>query len=172
MKNIKNVFIILLIGLIVISISSTKLVNAIEPEITITSVYLPFPAPIEPEITSNIVAETLEKYNVKFPHIVLAQALHESGRFTSKVFIKNNNLFGLKEPSSRPTTALGTKNGHAYYESWEMSILDYALYQAAFTRKIKKESNYLRYLNRNYAADSIYDVKLKKYFKETKPKFK
>ena len=172
MKNVKNVFIILLIGLIVISISSTKLVNAIKPEMDLNPNYIPLFDKLEPNITEDKVAMVLEKYNIKFPYIVLAQALHESGRFTSKVFIKNNNLFGLKEPSSRPTTALGTKNGHAYYESWEMSILDYALYQAAFTRKIKKESNYLRYLNKNYAADSIYDVKLKKYFKETKPKFK
>jgi len=174
MKNIKNVFIVFVFGMLVIGISLTKMSpqEIIKPEITLNSNYVPLFDNLEPHITEDKVAMVLEKYNVRFPGVVLAQAIHESGRFTSNIYIKNNNLFGLKVPSSRPTTALGTINGHAYYQNWEMSVLDYALYQAAFTRKIKKESNYLRYLNRNYAADPNYEAKLRRYLPETNPKFK
>ena len=102
----------------------------------------------------------------------MAQALHESGRFTSGYYMENNNLFGLKYPGSRPTTALGVRNQHSYYKNWEMSIVDYALYQAAFLRQLNTEDKYLQYLNQYYAEDSIYDKKLKQYLQETKQYFK
>ena len=35
--------------------------------------------------------------NVKFPHIVLAQAKLESGNYSSKMFKVNHNLFGMKK---------------------------------------------------------------------------
>ena len=125
----------------------------------------------EPVMNDTILASYLKKYKFKFPHIVMAQALHESGRFTSGHYMENNNLFGLKYPGSRPTTALGVRNQHAYYRNWEMSIVDYALYQAAFLRQLNTEEKYLQYLNQYYAKDSIYDKKLKQYLQETKQYF-
>ena len=126
----------------------------------------------EPIMNDTILADYLKKYKIKFPHIVMAQALHESGRFTSGYYMENNNLFGLKYPGSRPTTALGVRNQHSYYKNWEMSIVDYALYQAAFLRQLNTEDKYLQYLNQYYAEDSIYDKKLKQYLQETKQYFK
>ena len=75
--------------------------------------------------------------NIKFPHIVLAQAKLESGHFKSKMFLTNNNFFGMKVARKRPTTNKGEQYGHAYYESWKDCVVDYAFYQAAYLNNLK-----------------------------------
>ena len=78
----------------------------------------------------------------------------------------------MKMAGARPSTAIGVNNSHALYESWEDSVLDYALYQSAFLRKLKTEKEYLQYLNKRYAEDSIYNINLKRHISETKLLFK
>lgn len=94
------------------------------------------------------------------PEIVFSQALLESNKCKSKLFLENNNLFGMKISGSRPTTAKGVRNGYAYYSSWRESILDYALYQAAYRRNLSKEDYYEK-LGSTYAEDPDYINKLK-----------
>lgn len=93
--------------------------------------------------------------NIKFPDIAFAQARYESGNWgTNKgaeLFEKNNNLFGMKEATSRTTTCRGTQYGHAYYDHWRMSVLDYAMWQDAYARDIKTRDEYIAYLKRVYA---------------------
>lgn len=125
----------------------------------------------EPKVNDTILSEYLKKYHIKFPYIVMAQALHESNRYTSDIFFENYNLLGMKVPNNRPTTSLGTRRGHAYYKNWEMCVLDYALYQSAYLRDIRTESQYLEYLNKYYATDPSYKINLGRYIKETKPFF-
>ena len=61
----------------------------------------------------------LEKYHVKFPKIVVAQALVETGYFTSRVCHECKNLFGLRRPS----------NGEYYsFDNWEESVKAYRDY--------------------------------------------
>lgn len=104
--------------------------------------------------------DNLRKYiklcGIRFPDIVYAQAVLETGGFKSTIFLESNNLFGMKKAMSRPTTALSTSRGHAMYDSWMMSTIDYALYQSAFLRDIKTERGYLEYLSDNYAEDPDY----------------
>ena len=99
--------------------------------------------------------------NVKFPHIVFAQAKLESGSFQSNIFRENNNLFGMKQAKSRVTTNVGTDNGHAKYENWRQSVLDYAFYQASFLYDLKTEEEYYEYLDRNYAEVHDYANRVK-----------
>ena len=119
--------------------------------------------------------DLLRSSNIKYPYIVLAQAKIESGNYTSKVFKENNNLFGMKEPNVRTTTALGTKNSHAYYLDWVSSVYDYAMFQNNRMQGIDSESEYYAKLADGYAADSTYaavirktvdSLKLKKHFQE------
>jgi len=119
--------------------------------------------------------DLLRGSNIKYPHIVLAQAKIESGNYTSKIFKENNNLFGMKKPNVRTTTALGTKLGHAYYSNWENSVYDYAMFQNNRMQGVNSESEYYAKLADGYAADSTYasvikktvdSLKLKKYFQE------
>ena len=104
--------------------------------------------------------EELKRLNVRFPHIVLAQAILETGYYESRIYNENNNLFGMKQARARATTALGTQLGHAYYNDWKESVTDYALYQAAYLNKLRTEKKYLSYLDRNYAEAKDYDKKL------------
>lgn len=110
----------------------------------------------ENEFTPEKLKGYLVELNVKFPHIVYAQACIETGNFKSHIFKTNNNLFGMKEAKRRPTTNKGTENGHAYYDGWKESVQDYAFYQAAYLNDIKTEAEYLQYLQSNYAEAPNY----------------
>lgn len=104
--------------------------------------------------------------NIKFPHIVFAQAKLESGYFKSTIFRENNNLFGMRVASRRPTTNKGENRGHAVFDTWKESVLDYAFYQARFLGDIKTEGEYIQYLKANYAEDPGYVDKVIKLSKK------
>jgi uncharacterized FlgJ-related protein len=105
--------------------------------------------------------EYLLQLNIKFPHIVYAQAVLETGNFNSKIFTANHNLFGMKEARVRATTNLGSELGHAIYGHWRESVVDYALFQCAFLTKIKTEEGYYQYLKENYAEAPNYVAKVR-----------
>lgn len=105
--------------------------------------------------------DELKRLNVKYPHIVMAQAIVESGNFKSRIFKENNNLFGMKEAGVRINTALGTQHGHAYYNNWLESIYDYAFYQSRYLGTIKSEQQYFAYLSNSYAEADHYVKTLK-----------
>lgn len=104
----------------------------------------------------------LKDLNIKFPHIVYAQAYLETGGFKSQIFMENHNLFGMREARLRPTTAKGTNLKHAYYNNWRESVYDYVFYQCRYLSSIKKEEDYYSYLNANYAEAANYPDALKK----------
>lgn len=106
--------------------------------------------------------------NVKFPHIVYAQARLESGNFKSEIFKTNHNLFGMKVATRRPTTNKGEENGHAYYDNWKESVVDYAFYQAQYLSDVKTEADYLQYLHASYAEAPNYVEQLVKIILEEK----
>jgi len=97
----------------------------------------------------------IKELNISNPDIVMSQAIVETGHFKSSIFIENNNLFGMKEAKNRPTTAIGQNNGHAVYENWEQSVMDYALYQSKYLSRFS-EKEYLEYIKQNYAEDGRY----------------
>ena len=104
--------------------------------------------------------------NIKFPHIVFAQAKLESGYFKSTIFRENNNLFGMRVATRRPTTNKGENRGHAVFDSWKESVVDYAFYQARYLGEIKTEGEYIQYLKANYAEDPGYVEKVIKLSKK------
>jgi len=120
------------------------------------------------EFSQDALIDFLEETNIKFPHIVLAQSILETGNYKSEVFAMNHNLFGMKQARVRPTTALGTSMGHAYYNNWKESVYDYALYQAAYLKNIKKEDQYFEYLGSNYAEAEHYVRALKRVIRKNK----
>lgn len=114
--------------------------------------------PPDPEKKSQLSDEILAyilDLRIENSYIVYAQARLESGNFTSDIFIENNNLFGMKVAERRPTTAIGVNRGHAVYKSWQESVLDYALMQAAYYRGLS-EKEYLDKICSVYAEDSMY----------------
>lgn len=105
----------------------------------------------------------IKSLDIKYPHIVYAQAYIESGNFKSKLFRINHNLFGMKEAKSRINLALGSKRGYAYYRSWEDSVLDYAFYMAYKSKYLNSENNYYAMLSKSYAENSNYVSTLKNF---------
>ena len=77
----------------------------------------------------------LRQYDVKFPQIVAAQAMFETGYFTYRMCLENNRLFGLCRPSDG-----------SYYAfcSWEESVKAYKDY----VQYKYKGSNYYDFLYR------------------------
>ena len=117
--------------------------------------------------------EKIKQLNFRYPHIILAQAKLESGHFKSTIFLENNNMFGMKEAKLRANLAKGTNRNHAYYETWQDCILDYALYYSTYLSDIRTEGEYFEYLRQNYAEDPTYVQRLKEIIKkqELKNKF-
>ena len=100
------------------------------------------------------------QYNFRFPHIVYAQSLLETSHFKSGIFMENHNLFGMKQAVVRLNTAKGTNRNHAYYDSWEESFLDYALWYSTYASRCRTEAQMFQVLE-NYAEDTLYTIKLK-----------
>ena len=112
------------------------------------------------EFTKEKLKAYIIELNIKYPHIVLAQAQIESGNYKSQIFKENHNLFGMKVATKRPTTNKGQENNHAYYNNWKESVIDYAFYSAQYLSDIKSEKEYLEYLRQNYAEDPNYVDKI------------
>lgn len=113
------------------------------------------------EFSKEKFVEVLYKVNVKYPHIVMAQAIIESGNFTSSIFKQNNNMFGMRLPRQRATIAIGEQNGFAIYNSWKDCIYDYALYQYSVMSTCNSEEEYFNRLEERYAQDTTYVSVLK-----------
>lgn len=173
MKNIhkydlKFWFLLAVVAVIILNIVIKISINNKNSKVEIED-YIP-----KPELTlDDSIRHFIKFINVAHPDIVYAQAVLESGNFTSNNFKKNNNLFGMKVPKQRANmNSGGTK--YSKYDKWEYSIVDYALYQATFftdsNGKIVDRATYLLKLKNSYASDPKYIEKVDKlselYFKE------
>jgi flagellum-specific peptidoglycan hydrolase FlgJ len=110
-------------------------------------------------ITESEVYSYMKKVGIQHAEIVMCQAKLESANFTSHIFLENNNLLGMKEAKRRSTTAVGTKNNHAYYYRWQLCVIDYLRYQRRFYDG--KEDYYEFLLRMGYAESKSYIDKLK-----------
>ena len=113
------------------------------------------------EVNDSTAFGVMIEFEIQHPHIVLAQMKIESGNYGSRIARNNNNYFGMRQPSTRVTVSLGSRNGYARYRSWAYSILDYALWQRQYAWNLTEEQ-YLAKLGRTYAEDPNYVSKVKK----------
>lgn len=111
--------------------------------------YLRFGTRPPKELNINNLYQALDRYGVAFPKIVVAQALLETGYFTSNVCLSYNNLFGLRRPS----------DGSYYrFANWEESVKAYKDY----VQYKYKGGDYFRFLGHiGYAKDPKYLYKVK-----------
>ena len=98
----------------------------------------------------NLYAEIIRQ-EVLFPKVILAQALLETGYFSSRVCWELNNLFGLRK-----------RNGeYMRFEKWEDSVAAYRDY----VQYKYKGGNYFDFLNRiGYAEDRTYTSKVRQIY--------
>ena len=99
--------------------------------------------------------EALQYYKIEHSTIVKAQAILETGNFTSNLCIKNNNLFGLYD----------SKNKRYYsYNHWWESV---EAYKKLIQRKYDNSKYYYMFLEDiKYAKDKDYINKLKEIAEE------
>ena len=101
------------------------------------------------EATGTSMLVACEYYGVKYPSIVTAQAILESGNFKSQVFKKYNNPFGLYNSATK-----------SYYKfnHWTDAIL---AYQTMIEYKYEGGDYYSFLDSIGYAADQDYIRKVK-----------
>ncbi len=100
------------------------------------------------ELTVENLYAALKKHGIKFPKIVLAQALLETGNFKSRVCKEQNNLFGLRH-----------SKGYYSFDHWEESVI---AYRDWVQYKHRKGEEYYTFLKRiKYAASSNYIYKVR-----------
>lgn len=80
------------------------------------------------ELITNRLNELVRASQVPF---IVSVSAFETGGFRSPVLCENRNLFGMKLPIKRPTTAIGDLNrdGYAEYNTFEDSVTDFYLWQ-------------------------------------------
>lgn len=126
------------------------------------------------EISKVALWNAIKNMNIYHPEIVFAQAILETGNFTSSVFKNNNNLFGMKMPGKRPTVAKKPKKkgGYAVYDNWQQSVEDYKLYQSYLFRKGELgKAKYFNYLDKIYCQSTGYSNKLKQIIRQNQRLF-
>jgi len=111
---------------------------------------------IQHQFSESRMIHLAESLGIKHIDIMVAQSRIETGWYTSPIFIHNKNLFGMKLPERRETTAIGSNRGHAQYISWQQSVADYKLWQLNVLIKNKSREQYLSYIGRTYAEDRNY----------------
>ena len=111
--------------------------------------YVRFGTRLPKELNISNLYQALDRYGVAFPKIVVAQALLETGYFTSNVCLNYNNLFGLRRPN---------EGSYYRFNNWEESVKAYKDY----VQYKYKGGDYFRFLQRiGYAEDPNYLYKVK-----------
>jgi len=101
------------------------------------------------ELTIGNLYAALKRHGIKYPKIVLAQAILETGMFKSSLCREANNLFGLRH-----------SNGYFSFGQWEESVI---AYRDKVQYKHRDNENYYDFLNRiGYAGSKDYVRKVRK----------
>lgn len=116
---------------------------------------------INDSFTKQALVDEIKCHRFKYPDIVLAQAVLESGHFKSAVFKANNNLFGMKQPKKRYNLCNGTNLNHALYDNWKLCVEDRMIYEALYLNDMSR-IQYKRFLDKTYAKGKNYSGILEK----------
>jgi murein DD-endopeptidase MepM/ murein hydrolase activator NlpD len=101
------------------------------------------------ELTIENLYAALKRHGIKYPKIVLAQAILETGRFRSRVCNEHNNLFGLRH-----------SKGYYTFNHWEESVI---AYRDKVQYKHRENENYYAFLKRiGYSTSKDYVRKVRK----------
>lgn len=141
-----------------------------------------------PQLNEENLFKEIKKQGIICESHVLAQAKLESYYMTSHLCRRANNLFGMRYPGRRPTTAIGVylqgkdkiiygtrdelrkylkQPTYAVYANWTDAVADYKLWQ---DNAFKVEQKYLHFLNSIYAEAPDYVKVVNKMAKKTQQK--
>lgn len=142
-----NILVVFL--MIIILIKSTKIPER-KSDIDDVKIELQQPYFFLTEVPNDsLVMKALQYYEIKYPKIVLAQSVLETGHYRSKLCRENNNLFGLYNSA---------KKEYFKFSHWSESVEAYKKY----VQYKYKEGDYYNFLDSiGYASDSLYISKVK-----------
>lgn len=107
-----------------------------------------------------IIFRLIDSMNFQHAKIVKAIAVLESGNFTSELFYRNNNIFGMKRVRKRETTQMETATRYGKYESVESCVRDMKIYWDMYFSDLTEEQVYKK-LQSVYAQDPRYSEKIR-----------
>jgi len=94
-----------------------------------------------------------------FAKLLVAQAIHETGNFNSRLFLQENNAFGMKIPSIRKTLNIAPAGpGFSTFLTLEDSVKDMLLYLDHFKIPMSIEDPFLYakiLKDKNYYEDDV-----------------
>lgn len=100
------------------------------------------------ELTIANLYAALKRHGIKYPKIVLAQALLETGNFRSRLCREGNNLFGLRH-----------SKGYYTFDHWEESVIAYRDWVQYKHRDGESYYTFLKRIGYASAKDYIYKVR-------------
>lgn len=140
--SIFAIFIILFIGI-------WRNNNIVQPTLQ-KPIYITDTVKIERFSEANLI-KYMNILDIEYANIVLNQAKHETGNFTSNRFKEYNALFGFQISDVNIIK----------YKSWKESVIHYKYWQM---KKLRLNEDYYNFLERvNYSEDPDYINKLKQY---------
>ena len=114
------------------------------------------------ELTKENVWKFINTLPIQHPSIVYKKIMLETAHLKSKIAINNNNLCGMKRSKVRPNIQLGERYGHAVYDDWRDSIVDYLLWQQYCIKRKLSEEEFYAYISRTYSTNKQYVNTLKR----------
>jgi uncharacterized FlgJ-related protein len=113
------------------------------------------------DFNEELLKECIYYEKIQHPDIVLKQAKLETGNYTSELFWVANNLFGMRYPHYRETTAITEYKWHAKYLHWTDAVKDYRKWQDWYISQGYNIDNYFVFLQYiRYATDPKYILKI------------
>ena len=153
----------IIVVVLFLSVSLLSFIAAKKPE----KEYVHTEIVINREHNQSKLFERIDELPFKYPEIIKAQMVLETGNFKSIVYKTNNNVFGMRLAKQRITLATGDNLKHAVYKNVEESIIDRLIYEAKYMNNLSKEE-YYSFLDRLYAEGDNYSKTLKQIIKKNK----
>ncbi len=168
-----SAFILGVVFTLVIAASSNTAVAPVAPDLSIGASLVPV-TPEKPEFSRQNLFSFIQEEGIVCPKVVYAQAELESAFLSAGSSVKTNNLFGMRYPGQRPTTAIGLylqgqdtiiygtraelrkylrRPTYAVYAHWTDAVKDYKLWQ---DYSFKTRAKYIDFLSRVYATAPHY----------------
>lgn len=103
-------------------------------------------------IPKHKVVDLINSSDIVYKKVAIAQSIHETGKFKSRISRYKHNHFGFKN----------NRGKYKSYTSDSLSVIDYQRWSNRYIKrhKITSERAFIRHLRKNYAKDKRYVNKI------------
>jgi hypothetical protein len=101
----------------------------------------------------------IEELNLKYPDVVYQQVMLESNWLRSSLTKTHNNIICMANATLRPTLGHNVGTRFASYNNWKECLVDYAIWQAAYSKGITTKEDYYSLLDNIYCPSELEENK-------------